>query len=82
MADPDVERINNAVNACLKHCYEAPSPLPRLAEFLQGLRTETDWLDEEIRAIEIAVLRMLKDILVEEGGDDDGALGSTSLIDN
>ena len=73
--------IRLVFHAGLQHCYEAPSPLPRLAEFLQGLRAETDWLDEEIRAIEVAVLRMLKDILIEKGGDDEGALKSTRLVD-
>ena len=77
MPELGVERFNEAVQACLKHCYEAPSPVPPLAEFLEGLRAESDWLEEEVRAVEVTVLRMLNSILTERGGAE-GALGTAS----
>ena len=49
-----------------------------MAEFLQGLRAESGWCEEEIRAVEVTVLRMLQGILTERGSAE-GARGTTSM---
>jgi len=78
MAGSRSERINKVVRACLRECYGAAAPLVRIAEFIARLRVESDLPEEEIRAIEIAVLRLIGG-LVLDGPDQGPDLRTTNL---
>jgi len=54
-----------AVRQCLAHCYEADAPLSSLASFAHELK-EQGWQSEEVREVELAVLRLLAGVMGRE----------------
>jgi hypothetical protein len=62
MSDEAVRKINNAVKACLHHCYDSGDPLATLAEFSSMLRTDPAWNESDIAIVESRVRQMLKAI--------------------
>ena len=54
-----------AVRQCLARCYESSAPLSSLASFAQELR-HADWEPEDIREVELAVLRLLAGVMGRE----------------
>lgn len=64
-------RINQAIQECLNQCRGSDVPLARLARFSEELR-QSGWKDADIRAVEMAVVRLLSalsdtDIPVDDG---------------
>ena len=57
------EKINQAVQDCLKECYSSSSPLATLAEFSGRLRSNPNWEPVEIDEFETAVRRILKELM-------------------
>ena len=55
----NASRINNAVKACLQHCYLSNQPLAPLAEFVQMLHDDPAWTTAEIAVVESHVRHML-----------------------
>lgn len=55
---PNHSHIREAVRDCLERCYTRGSPLGVLAEYIRQLR-EQQWPEEDIRAVEVAVRRLL-----------------------
>lgn len=72
MAESSSDRINEAVRACLGECYGSTAPINQLADFLARLRSEAAFLDEEIRAIEIAALHVISGLIQDESDEDPG----------
>jgi len=54
--------IRNAVKDCLARCYAGTTPLGEIAEFVAELR-DTGWKEEDIRAVETTVRRVLAGVL-------------------
>jgi len=54
-----------AVRQCLARCYESSAPLSTLASFAEQLKDE-GWQPEEIREVELAVLRLLAGVMGRE----------------
>ena len=63
MSAENVTKINNAVKACLHHCYNSQQPVATLAEFVAMLRTDPSRSEEEIASFEAAVRRMLRMVI-------------------
>jgi hypothetical protein len=54
-----------AVRQCLARCYETDAPLSALASFAHELK-EQGWQPEEVREVELAVLRLLAGVMGRE----------------
>jgi len=54
-----------AVRQCLARCYEANAPLSSLASFSEELK-EQGWEPQEVRDVELAVLRLLAGVMGRE----------------
>jgi hypothetical protein len=54
-----------AVRQCLAHCYESHAPLSSLALFTHELK-EQGWEPEDVREVEMAVLRLLAGVMGRE----------------
>lgn len=52
-------RISTATRECLSRCYASSSPLETLAEFMNELRGDPAWSEEELHVFKLDVLRML-----------------------
>jgi hypothetical protein len=63
------QRINSAIQDCLERCRTTETPLATLARFCDELRKQT-WNDQEIRAVETAVVRLLGGIVDPDGPGD------------
>lgn len=59
----DIHRINYAVRTCLRHCYQMECPFAGMAEFCRELRALPGWDEDDVRAVETTVLRMLESIV-------------------
>ncbi len=59
----DHSKINNAIRDCLQRCYKSSNAIPRIAEFLDALRSGGGWQDSELREVEARVRRILSSIL-------------------
>jgi hypothetical protein len=59
----DDERLNEAVRECLTRCYEATDIVPTIAQFLAKLKEES-WDRDSMRAVELAVYRVLHGIII------------------
>jgi len=59
MSNTDFAGVNEAVRECLTQCYAASQPLATLAAFLVKLRSNPQWSDEDVDAVESHVVRML-----------------------
>ena len=57
------EKINQAVQDCLKECYSSSSPLATLVEYSEKLRHNGKWEAYEIDEFETAVRRILKELM-------------------
>lgn len=60
VTDDGARKINEAIKACLRECYDAELPLAALAAFLAKLRTLPDWNAADVDLVELGVHRMLK----------------------
>jgi hypothetical protein len=49
----------NAVRNCLAICLAAESPVARLVQFVDEIRVDQGWTNEEIREVEARVQRLL-----------------------
>ena len=54
--------VRTAIERCLEGCYQAQSPVVRLAEFMEELRT-SGWEPADVRRVELLVLKMLARLL-------------------
>jgi hypothetical protein len=54
--------IREAVKECLARCYAGGTPLGVIAEYIASLR-EKGWSDDDIRAVELAVRKVLAGIV-------------------
>jgi hypothetical protein len=60
MARIDQPKISNAIHACLQRCYKEPDCLlARIAEFLDELQYSGGWAQDELRAVEKGVRKVL-----------------------
>jgi hypothetical protein len=59
VSNESVNKINEAIKACLHRCYSAELPLAKLAEFLQTLRNDPSWNESEIILVESGARQML-----------------------
>ena len=59
MASVQETKINRAIHNCLAFCYQSEHILPRMAEFLSGLKASGAWRKAEIHEVELAVLQVL-----------------------
>lgn len=64
-----VNRMNNAIRACLDECYAADNPLATMAEFVRRLRQNPQWRESEIDEVEVTVRRMLRVMVVRHTED-------------
>ena len=62
----DPEKINRAIRACVRECFGTNAVLAKIAGYLDKLRKSEDWNDSELRHVESAVRRMLKEMLDTE----------------
>jgi hypothetical protein len=60
--------INAAIRDCLDGIRPAESPLAHLAAFLDGLRADPTWTEDEIREVESALRRILTTLIEEPNG--------------
>jgi hypothetical protein len=63
MNDIDRTKINEAVRKCLEFCYGSSDVLARVASFVAELKAAGGWNKDEIRAVEIAVHKVLQGIV-------------------
>jgi hypothetical protein len=49
----------SALRECINECREAPAPLTVLEQFLEQLRADERWQDEEVRQLETTARRAL-----------------------
>jgi hypothetical protein len=59
-------KINEAIRECLNLCHGSDAPLACLASFRSHLETNPDWNEREIRAVENAVLGVLRGLLTAD----------------
>src|SRR5438094_5016889 len=57
--------VRAAIERCLEACYQADSPVVKVAEFTENLRAE-GWAADDIRRVELVVLRMLTRLVSPE----------------
>ena len=62
---PDLDRLNYALQTCVHQCIGDRAPIARLVEFALDLR-EQKWCEPEVKAVEVAALRMLGSIYKTE----------------
>ena len=56
----DGAKVNDAIRECLHHCYEMPGAiLPRIAEFLENLKSTGNWNAWELKEVEARVRKVL-----------------------
>ena len=63
------KRINQAVRACLERCYGADNMTRCVAAYMEELRFSREWDTNELQAIYSTVLRMLRALRSDTGGD-------------
>ena len=61
----DEQRINLAARDCLRQCYGSSDVLPRVAEFLTGLKVAGGWSVDEIHTVELTVHKVLHGIVTD-----------------
>ena len=59
MANTNIERVNAAVQDCLRQCYSSSEPLATLAAYLVKLSGKPGWTEDDVEAVEAGVVRML-----------------------
>jgi hypothetical protein len=59
----DLERVNQAIRDCLQLCRGKGDVLPVIAGFMAGLKAAGQWRHEEIRAVDVGVLKVLQGIM-------------------
>jgi hypothetical protein len=63
-------RINKAIHACLELCYQSSDPAHCIAEFLNRLRSDSEWTSGELAQVRSATIHILRKIATPE--EDDG----------
>jgi hypothetical protein len=71
----DIDKINAAVRSGLEHCHGAESIILALAGFLAGLKA-AGWPRDEVRAVEIGMLKVLNGIATVKVCRDKTAVGT------
>jgi hypothetical protein len=59
----ETNKVNRAIRRCLTHCRQSPAPIVSLAEFLDDLRADPAWREAEIHMVEVAVRRILAQLV-------------------
>ena len=71
----DIDKINAAIRAGLNHCRGAESIITALAAFLAGL-TAAGWSRDEVRAVEIGMLKVLNGVATVKMSRDKTIVGA------
>jgi hypothetical protein len=56
----DTQKINNAVQPLMEACFAADDPVARLHAELDRLRASGNWLEMELRQLQILTLASVK----------------------
>lgn len=60
------EKLNQAVESCVRRCCISNAPLALLSTFRKQLAADPEWRPEEIVAVERRVVSLVKNVLVVE----------------
>lgn len=52
-------KVSSAVQECLDECRDSHTPFTQLAHWLERLRADKTWADEELREFQMRVVREL-----------------------
>lgn len=58
-------RINSAIRDCLDRCYRSDNPTGCVAAFMQELRDDGTWSQQELHIVYSTVIRMLRALNAE-----------------
>ena len=64
------QSIQEAVKRCLSRCYEGSPPISEIARFSEELRVQ-GWDEPDILSVELAVRRVLSQVIDNEIFDND-----------
>ena len=59
----DHNQVNQAIQACLERCYQTAEFLPKIAAFVDELQRSPAWTEREVRAVELAVLKVVRNLV-------------------
>ena len=63
MRDDNKVKVYGAVRTCLHRCYGASNPLVQATQFVDQLRCDPTWQDQEVNQVESMVLGAVKVIV-------------------